>query len=76
MSGLPYAFIITTLCLSLWKAVKVSHGDLDPFGPTFAIGLFDCWGAQPLKSISKEFHTGMNNRYILYYFSKILHFGA
>ena len=61
MSGLPYAILITTLCLSLWKAVKVSHGDLDPFGPTFAIGLFDCWGAHPLKSISKEFHTGMNN---------------
>lgn len=25
-------------------------GDLDPFGPSFAIGLFDCWATQPMKT--------------------------
>ena len=54
VSGLPYTFIICILCVSLWRAVKVAAGDLDPFGPKFAIGLFDCLGAHPLRSIWSE----------------------
>lgn len=42
------------LCVSIWRAVNVAAGDLDPHGPQFAIGLFDCWAAQPLKSIPME----------------------
>ena len=38
VSGLPYTFVICILCVALWRAVKVADGDLDPFGPTFAIG--------------------------------------
>ena len=38
VSGLPYTFVICILCVALWRAVKVAAGDLDPFGPTFAIG--------------------------------------
>ena len=54
VSGLPYTFIICILCVALWRAVKVAAGDLDAFGPTFAVGLFDCLFAQPLKTIRSE----------------------
>ena len=54
VSGLPYAFIIFIMCFSTWRAVNVAAGDLDPFGPTFKIGLFDCWGAHPMKNLSDE----------------------
>ena len=54
VSGLPYTFIICILCVSLWRAVKVAAGDLDPFGPKFAIGLFDCWAAHPMTQWKKK----------------------
>ena len=56
---MPYTFIICILCVSLWRAVKVAAGDLDPFGPKFAVGLFDCIGAQPFKTIKKDFSNVM-----------------
>ena len=37
----------------------MAGGDLDPFGPQFAVGLFDCWGAHPLKTIKQEFQNIM-----------------
>ena len=49
VSGLPYTVIICLLCTATWRAVQVAAGDLDPFGPTFACGLFDALGAQPFK---------------------------
>ena len=61
VSGLPYTFVVSILCIALWKAVKVSYGDLDPFGPKFTVGLFDCWGAQPMKTIMNDLQTGMND---------------
>ena len=42
------------MCVSIWRAVNVASGDLDPFGPQFSIGLFDCWAAHPFKQISME----------------------
>ena len=50
ISGLPYTIVVCWICVALWRAVKVAAGDLDPFGPKFAIGLFDCWGAQPMNA--------------------------
>ena len=38
VSGLPYTFLICVMCVALWRAVRVAAGDLDPFGPKFAIG--------------------------------------
>ena len=49
VSGLPYTVVICLLCTSTWRAVKVAYGDLDPFGPTFACGLFDLLAAQPFQ---------------------------
>ena len=49
VSGLPYTVVICLLCTATWRAVQVAAGDLDPFGPTFACGLFDALGAQPFK---------------------------
>jgi hypothetical protein len=54
VSGLPYTFIISLLCISIWRAVQVAAGDLDPFGPKFTIGLFDPVGAEPLKVLRKK----------------------
>jgi len=54
VSGLPYTFVICILCVALWRAVKVAGGDLDPFGPKFTIGLFDCFATHPVKQIRKE----------------------
>jgi len=54
VSGLPYTFVICILCVALWRAVKVAAGDLDPFGPSFAIGLFDCFATHPMKQLRKE----------------------
>jgi hypothetical protein len=41
--------IVLLLCVSIWRAVKVAAGDLDPNAPTFSIGLFDPIGAEPLQ---------------------------
>jgi choline-glycine betaine transporter len=38
VSGLPYTFLICVMCVALWRAVRVAAGDLDPFGPKFAVG--------------------------------------
>ena len=40
--------------MSLWRAVKVAGGDLDPFGPRFTIGLFDCFATHPVKQLKNE----------------------
>merc|ERR1719322_1897890 len=37
VSGLPYTFIICILCVSLWRAVKVAAGDLDPLDPSLLL---------------------------------------
>lgn len=54
LSGLPYTIVICLLCVALWRAVRVASGDLDPFGPDFAIGLFDCWATLPMKTLKKN----------------------
>ena len=54
MSGLPYTLIIFLLCLSIWRAVQVAAGDLDPRGPQFSIGLFDPLAAEPLQVLLKK----------------------
>jgi hypothetical protein len=30
---------------------------MDPWGPTFKVGLFDCWACQPMKSLREESAT-------------------
>ena len=42
------------MCVSIWRAVSVAVGDLDPFGPKFSVGLFDCWAAHPYNQIKME----------------------
>lgn len=54
VSGLPYAFIILLLCRAVWVEVQVAAGDIDPFGPKFSVGLFDPFGAEPFKLLSKK----------------------
>ncbi len=54
VSGLPYTLIVILLCLSIWRAVQVASGDLNPFGPQFAIGLFDPLCAEPLQVLREK----------------------
>ena len=49
VSGLPYTIVICLLCVSTWRGVKVAYGDLDPHGPSFECGLFDCLFTDPFK---------------------------
>ncbi len=51
--------------MALWRAVEVAAGDLDPFGPDFAVGLFDCWGAEPLKKIKTSKFLGLLTKFII-----------
>ena len=53
LSGLPYTFLVCLICVSIWRAVKVAAGDLDPNGPEFTIGLFDSFATAPYAEISK-----------------------
>ena len=52
---MPYTFVICVLCVALWRAVRVAEGDLDPFGPQFSVGLFDCWATHPMRTLQKNF---------------------
>jgi len=54
VSGLPYTMIVALLCVSIWRAVQVASGDLDPSAPGFSIGLFDPLGAEPLKVLKTK----------------------
>ena len=58
LSGLPYTFLVCLICVAIWRAVKVAAGDLDPDGPSFAIGLFDSFFTQPYGEIQD--HTRKN----------------
>ena len=40
-SGLAYTIILNFLCVSLWRALKIECGDLDPNGPQFSTKLQD-----------------------------------
>ena len=42
------------LCVSIWRAVQVAAGDLDPSAPGFSIGLFDPLAAEPLKVLKAK----------------------
>lgn len=50
VSALPYSFIILMTCISLWRALKVANGSLDPNGPKFKCGLIDPLAGQPFKT--------------------------
>ncbi len=54
LSGLPYTFLVCLICVSIWRAVKVAAGDLDPEGPTFAMGIFDPFAPQPYNEIRQH----------------------
>ena len=62
LSGLPYTFILCGLCCSIWRAVKVAFGDLDPSGPSFACGLLDPLGAQAYKRYPCRFFVIMETK--------------
>lgn len=54
LSGLPYIVLVTLICVSIWRTCQVAAGDLDPDGPTFAIGLYDPFACQPYHEIGKN----------------------
>jgi len=41
VSGLPYTIIMSFLCVSLWRGLAMEHGDLNPYGADFSIGIID-----------------------------------
>merc|ERR1711884_763324 len=49
--GLPCTILVSLICVAIWRALKIAHGEMDPFGPQFECGLFDCWFTQPFKRL-------------------------
>jgi hypothetical protein len=54
IAGLPYAFLTSFICVSIWRTVKVATGDLDPRGPVFSVGLFDAFGTNPYRELTER----------------------
>ena len=40
-AGLPYTVILCFLTISMWRALAMECGDLNPYGPDFAVALVD-----------------------------------
>ncbi|XP_063675063.1 uncharacterized transporter Mb0941-like [Bolinopsis microptera] len=40
-AGLPYTIILCFVCVSTWRALAMEAGDLNPYGPDFAVSLVD-----------------------------------
>eukprot|EP00095_Tigriopus_kingsejongensis_P000207 maker-scaffold41_size498431-snap-gene-3.31 protein:Tk00207 transcript:maker-scaffold41_size498431-snap-gene-3.31-mRNA-1 annotation:"glycine betaine transporter -like" len=55
LSGLPYTFLVSMICTSIWRVCQVAAGDLNPLGPSFAIHLFDPFAPQPYHEIRENF---------------------
>ena len=45
----PFAVLICILCVSTWRVLKVTSGELKPCGHQFAFGLFEPFGGAPYK---------------------------
>jgi choline-glycine betaine transporter len=41
ITGLPYTIILCFLCISLWRALAMEMGDIDPYGPDFLVSVID-----------------------------------
>ena len=52
-AGVPYTVLLCFMCVSLWRAVKMDAGDLDPHGPQFTTGLLDVLSNPTLSSVGK-----------------------
>ena len=52
-AGVPYTILLCFMCVSLWRAVKMDAGDLDPHGPQFTTGLLDVLSNPTLSSVGK-----------------------
>ena len=52
-AGVPYTVLLCFMCVSLWRAVKMDAGDLDPHGPQFTTGLLDVLSNPTLSSVRK-----------------------
>ena len=40
-AGLPYTIILCFVCIATWRALAMETGDLNPYGPDFAVSLVD-----------------------------------
>ena len=54
MMALPFTLFIGIMCVATWRALKVTNGDCEPYGPDFLFGLFEPLGAIPY------------NKYVIY----------
>ena len=52
-AGVPYTVLLCFMCVSLWRAVKMDAGDLDPRGPQFTTGLLDVLSNPSVESVRK-----------------------
>ena len=52
-AGVPYTVLLCFMCVSLWRAVKMDAGDLDPRGPQFTTGLLDVLSNPSRESVRK-----------------------
>ena len=52
-AGVPYTVLLCFMCVSLWRAVKIDAGDLDPHGPQFTTSLLDVLSSPTASSVGK-----------------------
>ena len=41
IAGLPYTIVLCFVSVALWRALAMEEGDLNPYGPDFAVALID-----------------------------------
>ena len=52
-AGVPYTILLCFMCVSLWRAVKMDAGDLDPRGPQFTTSLLEVLSNPTSASVRK-----------------------
>merc|ERR1719244_750375 len=50
-TGLIYTVLMCVACVSLWKALQVEGGDLDPHASSFSISVLDPFFTDPFKEV-------------------------
>ena len=64
-AGLPYTILLCFMCVSLWRAVQMEAGDLDPNGPQFSVSLFNPISRPSCRAVFKLFLATVAPWYVI-----------
>lgn len=59
-AGLPYTIILCFVCIATWRALAMETGDLNPYGPDFAVALID-----PISTMRPQLWLGVIKNILL-----------